>query len=122
LHVYGPRQWINCARLPAGLTIPAALAWWRPTRRAPWSGLSGDYDFQFMVEEPAVGVAVFFRLVLCVQVLVNNSYPPDPPRASTVFRWISACSWPENQNVLLEKATCSYGVDHQVAGCKSLHA
>ena len=34
-------------------------------------GLSGDYDFQFLIEELAVGAQ--FRLPY-VQVLVNNSY------------------------------------------------
>jgi tartronate-semialdehyde synthase len=40
-----------------------------PTRTVV--GLSGDYDFQFLIEELAVGAQ--FRLPY-VQVLVNNSY------------------------------------------------
>ena len=38
LHVYGPRQWINCGQAgPLGWTIPAALGVAWPTRRAAWS-------------------------------------------------------------------------------------
>ena len=72
LHVYGPRQWINCGQAgPLGWTIPAALGVVAadPTRTVV--GLSGDYDFQFLIEELAVGAQ--FRLPY-VQVLVNNSY------------------------------------------------
>ena len=59
LHVYGPRQWINCGQAgPLGWTIPAALGVVAsdPTRTVV--GLSGDYDFQFMIEELAVGPRV----------------------------------------------------------------
>src|SRR5262249_39337762 len=56
LHVYKPRNWINCGQAgPLGWTIPAALGVRTadPTRRI--IALSGDYDFQFMIEELAVG-------------------------------------------------------------------
>ncbi|MFY8088834.1 MAG: glyoxylate carboligase, partial [Rubrivivax sp.] len=56
LHVYGPRQWINCGQAgPLGWTLPAALGVVAadPTRTVV--GLSGDYDFQFLIEELAVG-------------------------------------------------------------------
>ena len=72
LHVYGPRQWINCARPArwAGRFRPR-WAWWPadPTRSVV--GISGDYDFQFLIEELAVGAQ--FHLPY-VHVLVNNSY------------------------------------------------
>ena len=72
LHVYGPRQWINCGQAgPLGWTIPAALGVVAadPTREVV--AISGDYDFQFLIEELAVGAQ--FKLPY-VHVLVNNSY------------------------------------------------
>ena len=56
LHVYKPRHWINCGQAgPLGWTVPAALGVRAadPTRRIV--ALSGDFDFQFMIEELAVG-------------------------------------------------------------------
>jgi tartronate-semialdehyde synthase len=72
LHVFGPRRWINCGQAgPLGWTIPAALGVVAadPTRKVV--GISGDYDFQFMIEELAAGAQ--FKLPY-VHVLVNNSY------------------------------------------------
>ncbi|OYW79597.1 MAG: glyoxylate carboligase, partial [Polynucleobacter sp. 32-46-5] len=61
LHVYGPRQWINCGQAgPLGWTIPAALGVVAADPTKTVVGLSGDYDFQFLVEELAVGAQ--FRL------------------------------------------------------------
>ena len=73
LHVYGPRQWINCGQAgPLGWTIAGRArrgAQSDPTKNVV--ALSGDYDFQFLIEELAVGAQ--FRLPY-VHVLVNNSY------------------------------------------------
>ena len=72
LHVYKPRHWINCGQAgPLGWTIPAALGVRAadPTRKIV--ALSGDYDFQFMIEELAVGAQ--FKLPY-IHVVVNNSY------------------------------------------------
>src|SRR5213596_2736496 len=72
LHVYKPRNWINCGQAgPLGWTIPAALGVRAadPTRRIV--ALSGDYDFQFMIEELAVGAQ--FKLPY-IHIVVNNSY------------------------------------------------
>ena len=72
LHVYNPRHWINCGQAgPLGWTIPAALGVRAadPTRKIV--ALSGDYDFQFMIEELAVGAQ--FKLPY-IHVVVNNSY------------------------------------------------
>ncbi|OLP07923.1 glyoxylate carboligase [Rhodoferax antarcticus ANT.BR] len=72
LRVFGPRQWINCGQAgPLGWTIPAALGVVAADPTKTVVGLSGDYDFQFLVKELAVGAQ--FRLPY-VQVLVNNSY------------------------------------------------
>ncbi|MCO7635154.1 glyoxylate carboligase, partial [Pseudomonas guariconensis] len=56
LHVYKPRHWINCGQAgPLGWTIPAALGVVKADPKRKVVALSGDYDFQFMIEELAVG-------------------------------------------------------------------
>jgi len=72
LNVYRPRNWINAGQAgPLGWTLPAALGVRAadPTREIV--ALSGDYDFQFMIEELAVGAQ--FKLPY-IHVVVNNSY------------------------------------------------
>jgi tartronate-semialdehyde synthase len=55
LHVYKPRHWINCGQAgPLGWTIPATLGVVVADPDATVVALSGDYDFQFMIEELAV--------------------------------------------------------------------
>ncbi|QXE34071.1 glyoxylate carboligase [Streptomyces sp. GMY02] len=72
LHVYRPRHWINCGQAgPLGWTIPAALGVATADPEATVVALSGDYDFQFMLEELAVGAQ---HRIPYVHVLVNNSY------------------------------------------------
>ncbi|GAB2807691.1 glyoxylate carboligase [Streptomyces daliensis] len=72
LHVYRPRHWINCGQAgPLGWTVPAALGVATADPDATVVALSGDYDFQFMLEELAVGAQ--FNIPY-VHVLVNNSY------------------------------------------------
>ena len=108
LHVYGPRQWINCGQAgPLGWTVPAAL--------------SGDYDFQFLIEELAVGAQ--FRLPY-VQVLVNNSYLGLIRQSQRGFEMDFCVQLAfDNQNVE-EPALQGYGVDHMKVveglGCKAL--
>jgi tartronate-semialdehyde synthase len=122
LHVYGPRQWINCGQAgPLGWTIPAALGVVAadPTRTVV--GLAGDYDFQFLIEELAVGAQ--FRLPY-VQVLVNNSYLGLIRQAQRGFDMDYCVQLAfENQNVD-DPALQGYGVDHQKVveglGCKAL--
>jgi tartronate-semialdehyde synthase len=124
LNVYGPRQWINCGQAgPLGWTIPAALGVVaaEPTRTVV--GLSGDYDFQFLMEELAVGAQ--FRLPY-VQVLVNNSYLGLIRQSQRGFEMDYCVQLAfENQNVPEGEGDLrSYGVDHQAVvqglGCKSL--
>ena len=56
LHVYQPRHWINCGQAgPLGWTLPAALGVVKARPDANVVAISGDYDFQFMIEELAVG-------------------------------------------------------------------
>ncbi|MBU2407827.1 MAG: glyoxylate carboligase, partial [Gammaproteobacteria bacterium] len=122
LHVYGPRQWINCGQAgPLGWTLPAALGVVAadPTRTVV--GLSGDYDFQFMIEELAVGAQ--FNLPY-VQVLVNNSYLGLIRQSQRGFEMDYCVQLAfENQNVD-DPVLKSYGVDHQAVvqglGCRSL--
>ncbi|MCF6522943.1 glyoxylate carboligase [Streptomyces sp. JJ36] len=72
LHVYKPRHWINCGQAgPLGWTVPAALGVATADPDASVVALSGDYDFQFMMEELAVGAQ---HRIPYVHVLVNNSY------------------------------------------------
>ena len=72
LHVYKPRNWINCGQAgPLGWTMPAALGVRAADRTREIVALSGDYDFQFMIEELAVGAQ--FKLPY-IHIVVNNSY------------------------------------------------
>jgi tartronate-semialdehyde synthase len=72
LHVYKPRHWINCGQAgPLGWTIPAALGVCAADPSRPVVAISGDYDFQFLIEELAVGAQ--FKLPY-VHVVVNNAY------------------------------------------------
>ena len=72
LHIYEPRHWINCGQAgPLGWTIPAALGVVAADPDTPVVALSADYDFQFMIEELAVGAQ--FNLPY-VHIVVNNSY------------------------------------------------
>ncbi|MEV0777404.1 glyoxylate carboligase [Streptomyces sp. NPDC050428] len=72
LHVYKPRHWINCGQAgPLGWTIPAALGVAKADPDTTVVALSGDYDFQFMLEELAVGAQ---HKIGYVHVLVNNAY------------------------------------------------
>ncbi|WP_186768194.1 glyoxylate carboligase [Streptomyces qinzhouensis] len=72
LHVYRPRHWINCGQAgPLGWTIPAALGVATADPDTPVVALSGDYDFQFMLEELAVGAQ---HRIPYIHVLVNNAY------------------------------------------------
>ncbi|HET9648999.1 MAG TPA: glyoxylate carboligase [Microlunatus sp.] len=72
LHVYKPRHWINCGQAgPLGWTLPAALGVKTARPDATVVALSGDYDFQFLIEELAVAAQ---HKIGYVHVLVNNSY------------------------------------------------
>jgi tartronate-semialdehyde synthase len=72
LHVYHPRNWINCGQAgPLGWTLPAALGVATADPSATVVALSGDYDFQFLLEELAVGAQ--FKIPY-IHVVVNNAY------------------------------------------------
>src|SRR5262247_1372712 len=120
LHVYRPRNWINCGQAgPLGWTIPAALGVRvaDPTRRI--IALSGDYDFQFMIEELAVGAQ--FKLPY-IHVVVNNSYLGLIRQAQRGFQ-MDYCVSLAFDNVNAPEAG-GYGVDHvkvvEGLGCKAI--
>jgi tartronate-semialdehyde synthase len=123
LHVYHPRHWINCGQAgPLGWTIPAALGVCAadPTRKVV--ALSGDYDFQFMLEELAVGAQ--FKLPY-IHVVVNNSYLGLIRQAQRGFSMDYCVQLGfDNINTPEEGGTRSYGVDHgkvvEGLGCKAL--
>jgi len=120
LHVYKPRHWINCGQAgPLGWTIPAALGVVAadPARRVV--ALSGDYDFQFMIEELAVGAQ--FKLPY-LHIVVNNAYLGLIRQAQRGF------NMDYNVELAFENINSPelgvYGVDHlKVAeglGCKAI--
>jgi len=72
LNVYQPRSWINCGQAgPLGWTISAALGVRASDPTGDIVAISGDFDFQFMIEEFAVGAQ--FNLPY-MHIVVNNSY------------------------------------------------
>jgi len=120
LHVYRPRHWINCGQAgPLGWTVPAALGVCVADPDATVVALSGDYDFQFMMEELAVGAQ--FNLPY-VQVVVNNSYLGLIRQAQRGFD-MDYCVQLSFDNVNAPELD-GYGVDHlKVAeglGCKAI--
>ena len=120
LHVYEPRNWINCGQAgPLGWTIPATLGVRVADPERPIVALSGDYDFQFMIEELAVGAQ--FNLPY-IHVVVNNSYLGLIRQAQRGFSMDYAVQLSfENINA---PELQGYGVDHvKVAegmGCKAI--
>lgn len=122
LHVYQPRNWINCGQAgPLGWTIPAALGVVAadPTRKVV--ALSGDYDFQFMIEELAVGAQ--FKLPY-LHILVNNAYLGLIRQAQRGFD-MDYCVQLGFENINADQSGMEgYGVDHVAVveglGCKAL--
>jgi tartronate-semialdehyde synthase len=120
LHVYQPRRWINCGQAgPLGWTIPAALGVRAadPARRIV--ALSGDYDFQFLIEELAVGAQ--FKLPY-IHIVVNNSYLGLIRQAQRGFA-MDYCVQLGFDNVNAPQLQ-GYGVDHVTVveglGCKAI--
>ncbi len=120
LHVYQPRHWINCGQAgPLGWTIPAALGVVAadPTRKVV--ALSGDYDFQFMIEELAVGAQ--FKLPY-LHILVNNAYLGLIRQAQRGFD-MDYCVQLGFENINAQGVQ-GYGVDHVAVveglGCKAI--
>ncbi|HBT3061958.1 TPA: glyoxylate carboligase [Klebsiella pneumoniae] len=120
LHVYRPRHWINCGQAgPLGWTIPAALGVVKADPQRQVVALSGDYDFQFMIEELAAGAQ--FNLPY-IHILVNNSYLGLIRQAQRNFD-IDYCVQLSFENINAPDLN-GYGVDHVAVveglGCKAL--
>ncbi len=120
LHVYQPRHWINCGQAgPLGWTVPAALGVCAADPDRQVVALSGDYDFQFMIEELAVGAQ--FNLPY-LQIVVNNSYLGLIRQAQRGFE-MDYCVQLSFDNVNAPELE-GYGVDHVAVaeglGCKAI--
>jgi tartronate-semialdehyde synthase len=120
LHVYKPRHWINCGQAgPLGWTIPAALGVCAADPDRQVVAISGDYDFQFMIEELAAGAQ--FRLPY-LHVVVNNSYLGLIRQAQRNFD-MDFCVQLSFENINAPDLN-GYGVDHVAVaeglGCKAI--
>lgn len=120
LHVHRPRHWINCGQAgPLGWTVPAALGVAKADPGARVVALSGDYDFQFMLEELAVGAQ---HKIPYVHVLLNNSCLGLIRQAQRAFDIDFQVNL-EFENINAPELGV-YGVDHvRVAeglGCKAI--
>lgn len=120
LHVYKPRHWINCGQAgPLGWTVPAALGVCAADPERKVVALSGDYDFQFMIEELAAGAQ--FNLPY-IHVVVNNAYLGLIRQAQRGFD-IDYCVQLSFENVNAPEVG-NYGVDHvsvvEGLGCKAI--
>ena len=124
LGVYYPRNWINAGQAgPLGWTLPAALGVRAadPTREIV--ALSGDYDFQFLIEELAVGAQ--FKLPY-IHVVVNNAYLGLIRQAQRGFDMDYCVQLAfENINAGPDAGVeRNYGVDHMKVveglGCKAI--
>ena len=121
LHVYKPRHWINAGQAgPLGWTGPAALGVAKAKPDETVVALSGDYDFQFMIEELAVGAQ---HKIPYLHVVVNNSYLGLIRQAQRGFEMDYEVSLAFD-NINSSGGAAGYGVDHvavaQGLGCKAL--
>jgi tartronate-semialdehyde synthase len=120
LHVYKPRHWINAGQAgPLGWTVPATLGAATADPDTTVVALSGDYDFQFLIEELAVGAQ--FNIPY-VHVLVNNAYLGLIRQSQRGFD-MDYCVQLSFDNINAPELN-GYGVDHvKVAeglGCKAI--
>ncbi|WP_332118819.1 glyoxylate carboligase [Azorhizobium caulinodans] len=120
LHVHHPRHWINCGQAgPLGWTLPAALGVRAADPDRKIVALSGDYDFQFLIEELAVGAQ---HKLPYLHVVVNNSYLGLIRQAQRGFEMDFEVSL-AFENINSEEAG-AYGVDHVAVaeglGCKAI--
>ncbi|KRD96342.1 glyoxylate carboligase [Bosea sp. Root381] len=120
LRVHNPRHWINCGQAgPLGWTLPAALGVRAADPEREIVALSGDYDFQFLIEELAVGAQ--FNLPY-IHIVVNNAYLGLIRQAQRGFDMDFQVGLGfDNVN---RPGLAGYGVDHVAVaeglGCKAL--
>ncbi|ODT04234.1 MAG: glyoxylate carboligase [Mesorhizobium sp. SCN 65-20] len=122
LHVYKPRNWINCGQAgPLGWTLPAALGVRAADPDRDIVALSGDYDFQFLIEELAVGAQ---HKLPYIHVVVNNAYLGLIRQAQRGFSMDYEVSLAFENINRPEGAETGYGVDHvavaEAMGCKAI--
>src|SRR5699024_310547 len=120
-HAFRPRSCINAAQAgPLGWTGPAALGVARAAPEATVVALSCDYDFQFMVEQLAVGAQ---HQIHYLHHSVNNSYLGLIRQAQRGFDMDYEVSL-AFENINSEAEFSGYGVDHvavaQGLGCKAI--
>ncbi|OON42051.1 glyoxylate carboligase [Izhakiella australiensis] len=120
LHIFKDRHWINCGQAgPLGWTIPAALGVCTADPERKVVAISGDYDFQFMIEELAVGAQ--FNIPY-VHVLVNNAYLGLIRQSQRAFE-MDYCVQLAFENINSSDVN-GYGVDHvkviEGLGCKAI--
>ena len=120
LHVFKPRHWINAGQAgPLGWTVPAALGVATADPEGTVVALSGDYDFQFMMEELAVGAQ--FNIPY-IHVLVNNAYLGLIRQSQRGFE-MDYCVQLSFDNINAPEVN-GYGVDHvkvvEGLGCKAI--
>ncbi len=124
LRVYRPRNWINCGQAgPLGWTLPAALGVRKADPNRKIVALSGDYDFQFLIEELAAGAQ---HKLPYLHVVLNNSYLGLIRQAQRNFDMDFHVSLAfDNINADAKgDAVPGYGVDHVAVaeglGCKAV--
>ena len=123
LHVYKPRNWINCGQAgPLGWTLPAALGVRAADPDRKIVALSGDYDFQFLIEELAVGAQ---HKLPYLHVVINNSYLGLIRQAQRGYEIDFEVSLAfDNINADPNTPAPGYGVDHcavaEGLGCKAV--
>ena len=121
LKVYKPRHWIDCGQAgPLGWTISAALGVRASDPTSEIVAISGDFDFQFMIEELAVGAQ--FNLPY-IHVVVNNSYLGLIRQGQLGFNDLDYCVQLSFDNVNAPEVN-GYGIDFvtvvQGLGCKAI--
>ncbi len=124
LKVYNPRNWINCGQAgPLGWTLPAALGVRAALPEKEIVALSGDYDFQFLIEELAVGAQ---HKLPYLHVVVNNAYLGLIRQAQRGFEMDFEVSL-DFKNINMDGEgddLAGYGVDHVAVaeglGCKAI--
>ncbi len=101
------------------MTLPAALGVCAADPKRKVVAVSGDYDFQFMIEELAVGAQ--FKLPY-IHVLVNNAYLGLIRQSQRGFD-MDYCVQLSFENINND-AIGEYGVDHvkvvEGLGCKAI--
>jgi tartronate-semialdehyde synthase len=122
LHVYKPRNWINCGQAgPLGWTLPAALGVRAAAPDRPIVALSGDYDFQFLIEELAVGAQ---HKLPYIHVVVNNAYLGLIRQSQRGFDMDYEVSLAFDNINADDGGEAGYGVDHVAVaeglGCKAI--